>query len=793
MMKRFLPVLFLFMTGSLLVAQTTFDFEAPETSLTFDGFGGAGAGAIANPDMTGNSSATVLDISKGAGAETWGGVVTNPGPDGGVYAAPGGQICMDVWMDHLGLISLKLEMEANDDPLNYRQEVSNTVMNGWETICFDMDANSLEGDMSPGAGKTYLKIVIFPDFGTMGGTDAVSYYIDNITIPEAPSTVECETLFDFESPENSPGFTTFGGNLDGTISSMIANPDLNLDNPSAGVMEYIKAGDAPVWGGAVYELPTPIDATTLKEVCIKYWAPNAGNLTFKLELETFDNPDNWIGTEEYSAPSTWQNLCFDVTQPSFEGNMSPATGKTFLKFVIYPDFGMAGTMSDVSYYLDDYVTKRDTSEQSYDVDFSVDMNSFTGDAFTGVFVNGTFNGWAGGSNPLADDDGDGVWTGTYNLPQGSHEYKFTLDEWAQQENFNGNEDCTVSADNVNINRGLIVSNNTTLPTYCFNSCYACGQSVTLTYNLGFNTAIVVDPDNVYLAGGNGFGVPGDNKMTDDDGDGIYSISFEKPIGFASFYTFINGDCFWDCKEDIAGQDCANPDDFNDRFLDTLMTDTVINTCFGECTETADCGMTETVSITFNVDMNEETVEADGVFIAGQFTGWQNEAMDDSDGDGVYSATYNLVAGVWEWKFKNGADGWEVFADGDPCTVTFDDGNGGVFVNRATTINDGDMAINLDPTCFNSCVMCSVSTNDVTFDESLFMVTPTISNNNFLVEFDNNEEKQIRLLDVSGKLVHTATTASNEYVLNVSNQSQGIYFIQVMTSNAFKSQKVVVSK
>ncbi len=794
-MKRFLPLLLMFFTGSLL-AQTTFDFETSSTILTFDGFGGAGAGTIANPDMSGNPSSTVLDLSKGAGAETWAGVVTNPGPEGGVYAEPGGQICMDVWMDHIGIISLKLEMEAFDNPANYRQEVANTTMNAWETICFDMDANSLDGDLTPAAGKSYLKIVIFPDFGTMGGAEAESYYIDNITVPALPSTIDCVTLYDYESPESSPGFFTFGGSLEGTITPQVPNPDVNTDNSSAGVMEYIKAGDAPTWGGASYTLDEPLNGTTLQEVCIKYWAPNTGNLTIKLELDDFQDPENWIGTVNYDDASTWQNLCFDVTMPSFEGNMNSAGGKVYPKLILFPDFGTAGSGTDVTYYMDDFVAKIDTAEQNYDVHFSVDMNEFAGDPFTGVFVNGTFNGWAGDTNPLSDDDGDGVWTGTYNLPAGAHEFKYTLDGWTQQEVFTGSEDCVISTDdgngNIFHNRALTVTEETTLPAYCYNSCYACGQSVTITYNLGFDTAISVDPENVYVAGGTGFGVPGDNKMTDPDGDGIYSITLEKPIGFASHYTFINGDCFWDCKEDISGLECSDPDNFNDRFLDTLSSDITINTCFGTCATDTECGSSPTSEVTFNVDMNMETISAEGVFIAGEFTGWGDQPMTDDDGDGIYSYTVNLIADEWEWKFKNGTSGWEVFNDGDPCTITVIDG-GNTFINRVTSFDGSEEQVVLDAYCFNSCNQCESSTGDVSFEESLFKVIPTVSATEFNIEFKTNDEKQIRLVDLSGKVVYSAKANTSLYTLNVTDYTQGVYMIQVISENQFKSQKVIITK
>ena len=63
-------------------------------------------------------------------------------------------------------------------------------------------------------------------------------------------------------------------------------------------------------------------------------------------------------------------------------------------------------------------------QSTQDVTFKVDMNNYSGAAFTSVYVNGTFNGWAGSTNPLTDANKDGVWEGTVNIKADSIEYKF---------------------------------------------------------------------------------------------------------------------------------------------------------------------------------------------------------------------------------------------------------------------------------------------------------------------------------------------------------------------------------
>ena len=73
-----------------------------------------------------------------------------------------------------------------------------------------------------------------------------------------------------------------------------------------------------------------------------------------------------------------------------------------------------------------------------------------------------------------------------------------------------------------------------------------------------------------------FGVPGDNQMTDDDGDGIYSITLEVEAGFSSFYTFTTALALTGPAENIAGLPCGDPNNYNDRFLPEVTGDTEVS-------------------------------------------------------------------------------------------------------------------------------------------------------------------------------------------------------------------------
>ena len=109
-----------------------------------------------------------------------------------------------------------------------------------------------------------------------------------------------------------------------------------------------------------------------------------------------------------------------------------------------------------------------------DITFSVDMSQYPG-TFTTVYVSGLFNGWSGVANPLTDI-GNGIWEATIpNVPAGQTEYKFTVDDWAAQENFVGGEPCTVTNSGFT-NRSLTINGNATVNTVCWNSCTTCGAS-----------------------------------------------------------------------------------------------------------------------------------------------------------------------------------------------------------------------------------------------------------------------------------------------------------------------------
>lgn len=229
-------------------------------------------------------------------------------------------------------------------------------------------------------------------------------------------------------------------------------------------------------------------------------------------------------------------------------------------------------------------------------------------------------------------------------------------------------------------------------------------TIMFTLNVNMENETVSD-DGVFLAGGLWFGNPGDNELTDPDGDGIYSITIEVPADSVGYYTITNGACpDYSCKENIAGQDCANPDNFNDRIIITGTEDIEVSTCFSFCSEDGSCPEpVEPVDVTFQVCMDGVDVAESGVFMGAGFDGWSGGIMlSDDDGDNVWTVTISLEPGTYEYKFINGA----VWADGgetlDPmedadCTLTT-----GEFTNRIIEVTE---AMTTPAYAYGSCDEC----------------------------------------------------------------------------------------
>ena len=108
-------------------------------------------------------------------------------------------------------------------------------------------------------------------------------------------------------------------------------------------------------------------------------------------------------------------------------------------------------------------------------------------------------------------------------------------------------------------------------------------------------------------------------------------------------------------------------------------------------------------VNFSVDMSfQHQISTEGVFLAGSFNGWSDAPMEDPDGDGIFTSSLTLQPGTYQFKFKNGPDGWENIVVNHPdlpnnCVT-------GMYKDRFVEV--GGTAMDYGPVCFNYCVDCS---------------------------------------------------------------------------------------
>jgi hypothetical protein len=158
--------------------------------------------------------------------------------------------------------------------------------------------------------------------------------------------------------------------------------------------------------------------------------------------------DGWTGSENLipGAPCT-------VTIDGFTTRISNISSDTVLPVVCY---GSCVDCEDVAVY---------------DITFQVNMNEVT-DPYTTPEVNGTFNVWCGGCNPLEDPDGDGIWTTTLSLAAGFYEFRYVADGWTIHESLTEGDPCTITTDGFT-NRFVDLNDNIVMDVVCWGSCDNC--------------------------------------------------------------------------------------------------------------------------------------------------------------------------------------------------------------------------------------------------------------------------------------------------------------------------------
>lgn len=203
---------------------------------------------------------------------------------------------------------------------------------------------------------------------------------------------------------------------------------------------------------------------------------------------------------------------------------------------------------------------------------------------------------------------------------------------------------------------------------------------------------------------------------------------------------------------------------------------------------AQAGIIPFYNLTFRVDMQNEEISPDGVFVGGDWNDWMSWENPDtmvSDGN-VYSASIKLTAGRYiNYKFKNGGE-WEIVL-GD-CAA----GDNG---DRYFVMPDSDTT--LDLVCFNKCISCDSLNSTLpqveifdlqTLDAPCSGSTGEVVVNFSVSDVGNIVDCGVLIGSVPNILIgadkHSGGAGAGEYSVTVDNLNAGTYFMCAYAENEF---------
>ena len=467
------------------------------------------------------------------------------------------------------------------------------------------------------------------------------------------------------------------------------------------------------------------------------------------------------------------------------------------------------------------------------VTFRVNMSNYTGTIGTGVYVNGSFNGWCGSCNPLTDM-GNGLWQATLPIPAGNIEYKFTIDGWNAQENFTANDACIDPNMGDNFyNRYLQITGDVVLPSVCFNSCTPCPSNAT---QLIGNWKLKASPGSLAVGPALGDGSWWSNGAADVT---TRACLFDDSIKFDANGTmthYMDGNTWLEGWQGATPDACGTPvaphngvgpftytysageltingvgghiglakayngGELNNPANAPASITYQISFANNDNTMIADINIgagwwrfiyekTQIVqlpdpNVTFKVDMADYTgTITTGVFLNGSFNNWCGNCnpMTNTSGS-IWEVTLPLTAGPIQYKFT--IDGWndqEFFVGGESCVDTIADG----FFNRYYVVSAD---ATLPAVCFASCEACpssSLAENSMNVN-----IMPNPANDYIQIE-STMSISSIEVYSLAGNKVKTFNPNGYNSKINVSELASGSYLLKVNSNDNYKVFNIVI--
>lgn len=300
--------------------------------------------------------------------------------------------------------------------------------------------------------------------------------------------------------------------------------------------------------------------------------------------------------------------------------------------------------------------------------FKVDMSQLEAINPIGVHMNGNFNengAWSATDFlPMDDSDGDLIYTYVAQMDGAMLEtvdtalFKFVNGNvWDFAEGLEG--ECTINGDRfLALDGGDMVYELAPGQPYCYNACASCVSPTPVTFKVDMSTQAEVSVNGVCVAGSFQGWTAGLDFLSDDDGDLVYELTTNVPPGDYEF-KFINGNNWGgDGEGNVDNENPPGECVTNGNRNFTVGAEAItVQYCYNQCSETC-VEDPNPAPITFQVDMANETVSENGVWLIGGITTpqWQAGAlqMSDNDGDNLYEVTYEVSGSAFfEYRYCNG--------------------------------------------------------------------------------------------------------------------------------------------
>ena len=277
------------------------NFESGIVDSDFLNYNGSIATIIPNPQIdASNPSNTVAQIVR----------------DGGEYFAASKmfldntmdfstlwQISMKVYTTAPVGTRIKLELEGPGVP-NTNLDYLTTVSGEWEIVSFNFS----------GQASVYDKLQFLFDFGNVGdGTATSTFLFDDVQQElgeELPAPQPTSLPIDFENSVVTSDFTNFFG----AVASVIPNPQIDDNNPSATVGQFVRSGGAGFMRSKLALTDYIENMSTTGTISMKVYTDAPVNTLLKFKLES--SPPENFGKEQdvlTTVSGEWATYTWDLS------------------------------------------------------------------------------------------------------------------------------------------------------------------------------------------------------------------------------------------------------------------------------------------------------------------------------------------------------------------------------------------------------------------------------------------------------------------------------------------------